>query len=106
MAATDQAARLTPYVEELLGNSYVRENLRDGIADLRAAYARSQKRRVKAARDERLRRRLRSAAESISEAGRALQSGRRKPKRRWGRRVIVLAGLGAAVAGIALAASG
>jgi hypothetical protein len=104
MAATDTASRVSPYVEQLLENNYARENLREGISNLRAAYARSQKRRVKAARDEKLRRQVQAAASSIAEAGKALSSGRQKPKRRWGRRVLVLFGLGAA-AGVALAAN-
>jgi hypothetical protein len=105
MAATDTASRVSPYVEQLLENNYARENLREGVSNLRAAYARSQKRRVKAARDEKLRRQVQAAASSIAEAGRALSSGRQKPKRRWGRRLLVVLGVGAVTAGAALAAS-
>lgn len=102
MAATPRTARLAPYAQELLDNDYVRQNLRDGVDQLRAAYRRSRKRRVEPTRDERVRRQLQSAARSIGEAGSALRSGRRKPKPRWGTRLAVLAGLG--VAGAAAAA--
>jgi hypothetical protein len=70
-----------------LENTYVQENLRDGVDKLSAAYQRARKRRVEPTRDEKLRRQLRSAGESIAEGGRALRSGRRKPERRWGPRV-------------------
>ena len=97
MATTNHPARVAPYVQELLVNDYVQENLRDGISRLRAAYDRAQKRRIEPTRDEKLQQQLRSAAHSITEAARALQSGRRKPEPRWGRRIAVVAGL--AVAG-------
>jgi predicted phosphoribosyltransferase len=102
MARSDQAVRLGPYAQELLENEYVRENLREGVDKLQAAYRRARKRRVEPTRDERLRRQVRSAAESITEAGRALRSGRRKPERRWGTRILVIAGLGAAAGAAAL----
>jgi ferric-dicitrate binding protein FerR (iron transport regulator) len=97
MGTTDQAARAAPYLQELVDNDYVQENLREGLDRLRAAYARARKRRVEPTRDEKLRRQLRDAARSISEAASALRSGRRKPERRWGTRLAVVAGL--AVAG-------
>ena len=50
MPATDTASRLTPYIEELLDNEHARENLRKGVSQLRAAYERSKKQRVKAER--------------------------------------------------------
>jgi hypothetical protein len=102
MAGSDQAPRLGPYAQELLDNAYARENLRDGADKLKAAYRRARLRRVEPTRDEKLRRQVRSAADSIAEAGRALRSGRRKPERRWGPRVAVIVGI--AVAGAAVAA--
>ena len=105
MASTDTAARLAPYVERLLDNSYVQDNLREGIANLRAAYERSQKRRVKAARDERIRHQVRQAAVSLTEAGRVVTTGRKKPKKRRGRRLALVLGLGVVAAGAAVAFS-
>jgi hypothetical protein len=102
MAKTGQAARIGPYAQELLENAYVQENLSDGVEKLRAAYRRARKRRVEPTRDERLREQLRSATRSLTEAGQALRSGRRKPKPRWGRRAMVIGGLAAAGAAVAI----
>jgi hypothetical protein len=102
MGRKEQAARLAPYAKELLENEYAREKLREGVEKLRAAYRRGQKRRVEPTRDERLREQLRSATRSLTEAGQALRSGRRKPKPRWGRRAMVIGGLAAAGAAVAV----
>jgi hypothetical protein len=102
MGKKEQAARLAPYAQELLENEYVRENLRDGVEKLRAAYRRAQKRRVQPTTDERLRHQVRAAAHSLTEAARALRSRRRKPQRRWGPRIVVVAGLGVAGAAVAI----
>jgi hypothetical protein len=99
MGSKDQPRRLAPYAQELVENAYAQEKLRAGVDKLRAAYRRAQKRRVEPTRDEKVRSQVRSAAESITEAGRALRSGRRKPERRWGTRLAVIVGLG--VAGVA-----
>jgi hypothetical protein len=102
MGSKDQARRLAPYAQELVENAYVQENLRNGVDKLGAAYRRAQKRRVEPTRDEKLRRQIRSAGASLTEAARALRSGRRKPERRWGPRVAVLIGLGVAGAAVAV----
>jgi len=99
------ASRLTPYIEELLDNEYAQENLLNGAARLRAAYERSKKRRVNAARDRKLRRQLMVAALSLGEGTKALAGGRRKPPKRRGRRLVMLLGIGALGTGVALAAS-
>jgi hypothetical protein len=103
MPAPDTASRLAPYVEELLDNRYAQENLRDGAAKLRAAYERSKKRRVKPDRDRKLHRQLGTAATSLGEGARALASGRRKPAKRRGRRLVLLLGVAALGVGLALA---
>jgi hypothetical protein len=105
MAVPEGFARLGPYAQRLAENEYLQENLRDAVRNLREAHSRAQKRRVKAARDERVQRRLQAAALSIAEAGRALRGDRRKPKPRWGRRLLVLVGVGAVGVGVAIAAS-
>jgi hypothetical protein len=98
MAQMDTAAR----IEQLLDNEYAQEQLREGVKNLRAAYERASKRRVKKAQDKRLRRQLQSAAASIAEAARAFQSGRQKPKPRWGRRLLLVGGLAGAATGVAV----
>ena len=103
MATTDTASRLTPYLEQLLENEEAQKNLRRGADKLRAAYERSQKRRVKTVKDRKLRRQLKSAAKSLGEGAEVLVKGTHKPKKRRGRRLLTLATLGAVGAGVALA---
>jgi hypothetical protein len=89
--------RITPYLDEVLENSYAREQLRDGAANLRSAIERSRKGRVKSARDKKLSREVKAAAAALGEGARALANGREKPKRRWPKRLlVVLVGGGAA----------
>jgi len=99
------ASRLTPYIQELLDNEYAQENLLEGAAKLSAAYERSQERRVKVARDRKLRRQLRVAALLLGEGAKAVANGRRKPPKRRGRRLVMLLGIGALGTGVALAVS-
>ena len=42
MGRNDPAARLGPYAQELLENAYARENFRNGVEKLQAAYRRAQ----------------------------------------------------------------
>ena len=105
MTATESASRLGPYVERLLQNAYVQDNLLDAVENLREAYERAQKRRVEPARDEKIRRQLRQSVLSLQKAGEALKSGRQKPKKRRAKRTLVLASLGAIGVAAALAAS-
>jgi hypothetical protein len=103
MAATEAVSRLGPQVERLLQNAYVQENLLDAVENLREAYERARKRRVEPARDEKIRRQLRQAALSLTEAGKALKSGRQKPKKSRAKRMLILIGLGAVGGAAALA---
>jgi hypothetical protein len=77
MAGADTAARVGPIAERLLENQYAQENLREAVENLRGAYRRASKRRVKPAEDKKLRQQVREAAASLTEAGKALHSGRR-----------------------------
>ena len=105
MTATESASRLGPYVERLLQNAYVQDNLLDAVENLREAYELAQKRRVEPARDEKIRRQLRQSVLSLQKAGEALKSGRQKPKKHRAKRTLVLASLGAVGVAAALAAS-
>jgi len=96
---TDIPSKLKPFAEELLDNTYARDNLQEGAEKLRDAYERSRKRRVKPSKDRKLRRQLEAAIVALDEGTAALASGRKKPKR-TGRNVVLLL-LGAAVAGAA-----
>ncbi len=96
---TDIPASLRPLAEELLDNSYARENLQEGAEKLRDAYERSRKRRVKPSTDRKLRQQNEAAVAAFDEGTAALSSGRRGPKRKGRKMVLVL--LGAAAAGTA-----
>jgi hypothetical protein len=102
---TKTASRAGTYFDRLLENTYAQDRLLEAIENLRVASRRASKRGVEPARDEKLRRRVRQAALSVTEAAKALKSGRKKPDRRKGRRALILLGIGAAGAAAALAAS-
>ena len=70
---TDIPSRLMPLAEELLDNSYARENLQEGAEKLRDAYGRAQKRRVKPSKDRKLR------ASSRPRSRRSTRAPRRSP---------------------------
>lgn len=99
------ATKAGVYAQRLIDNEYVQDNLARAAENLQAAYDRASKRRVSPATDKKVLDRLRSAVLSASEAASALKAGREKPKPRWGRRLVVVVGLGAAGAVAALAAS-
>ena len=103
MAATDTMAKAGDYAQRLFENDYVQQNLADAAENLRGAYRRASKRRVEPTRDAKLHRQVREAALSLKEAASAFRSDRRKPKKRIGRRVIVVIGLGAAAGAVLFA---
>ena len=105
MTATKGTSDVGRYAQRLLENDYAQEQLGEAVESLRAAYRRASKRRVEPARDEKLRRQMREAVRSLAEAGQALQSGRRRPRRRIARRLVVVVGLGAIGAAAAVALS-
>jgi hypothetical protein len=96
---TDIPSKLKPIAEELLDNTYARDNLQQGAEKLREAYERSQKRRVKPSKDRKLRKQLEAAVAAFDEGTAALASGRKKPKRTG--RNVVLTLIGLALAGAA-----
>jgi hypothetical protein len=102
MPAIESASRLAPYVRETLENREVQEQIRRSAKRLRSAYLRGRKRRIKAARDEKVRRQAREGAIALVLAARAIASGARKPDHRPRRRRIVLV-LALGAAGTALA---
>ena len=99
------ASRVGPIAERLLSNEYAQENIREGVENLRAAYRRASKRRVKPAEDRRVREQVRRGAASLAEAASALKTGRQKPKRRRGRAVLLLVGVAGVGTAAALASS-
>lgn len=100
---TDIPSKLKPIAEELLDNTYARDNLQEGAEKLREAYERSQKRRVKPSKDRKLRKQLEAAVAAFDEGTAALASGRKKPKRTGRKVLLVVLGLVAAGAAAVLA---
>jgi len=97
------AARSHPYVQRLIEDEQLRNNLRDAYGAARHAYDRITKNGKPAQRlmdDKKVQKDIRSAADSLREASDQLR-GRRKRKGRLGRLIL----LGAVGAGITLALS-
>jgi hypothetical protein len=98
MSATDQISRITPYLERLLRDDYIQEQLEDAITGLRRSSRRAKGRgATEALKDRRLRNQLSAAAGSLTEAARALRQPE-PPKRHWIRRALLLAAAGAGAA--------
>lgn len=96
MSAGDQISRITPYLERLLHDEYIQEQLSDAVTGLRRSSRRAKGRgATKAVKDRRLRNQLSAAAVSLTEAARALRQPE-PPKRHWIRRALLLAAGGAA----------
>ncbi len=91
MSATDQISRVTPYLERLLRDDYIQEQLGDALTGLRRSSRRAKGRgATEALQDRRLRDQLSAAAGSLTDAVRALAQPE-PPKRHWVRRALVLA---------------
>ncbi len=99
------AARNNPYVQRIVDDAELRDNIRDAIEQTRKAYTRlsNGKAPTKALmEDKKLQKELREAAVSLRDVGVALKEGpKRKKKRRLGRKLFILA----VGAGLALALS-
>ena len=103
MAVTDQAARLGPYVEQLLDDDKVQENIRRAADAARQAYgrARGKKEASKALKDRQVQRRVQ---ETMNAAGEVVGRVARGPQRRKrARRRRALAGLAIGAGGLAVA---
>ena len=94
MSAADQISRITPYLERLLRDDYIQEQLADAVTGLRRSSRRAKGRgATQALKDRRLRDQLRVAVGSLTEAVRALRQPE-PPKRHWLRRALLLAAVG------------
>jgi hypothetical protein len=95
-------ARENPYVQRLIEDEELRDNLREAFEAARGAYGRATgngKGAVKAVTsDKKVQKDLRSAAESLREASEAFKAPRKRKKGRLGRLIL----FGLVAAGIAL----
>jgi len=113
MAAKKKAAKAgaaavalkdSPYVQRLVEDEELRENIMEGYESLKKAYGRLSNGKAPAKAlmdDKKLQKDLRSAATSLRDAGEALREGPKRKKRHWGRRLLIVA----VGAGLALALS-
>ena len=100
---TDIPKKVKPLAEELIDNTYARENLQEGVEKLHDAYDRARKRRVKPSRDRKIRRQVEAAIKAIDDGTAALASGRRKPSHKARNAVLGLLVVTAAGTAVALA---
>jgi hypothetical protein len=99
--AAGKAVRSNPYVQRLIEDQELRENLRSAFVSARKAYGRvNGKGPAKALDDKKVQRELKAAANSLRDAADALRGGRKRKRRRG--RVLLVAVVGA---GLALALS-
>jgi hypothetical protein len=98
-------ARENPYVQRLMEDEALRDNIREAFEAARGAYSRATgngKGTVKAVTsDKKVQKDLRSAAESLREASEQLRAPRRRRKKRLGRLIL----FGLVAAGVALVLS-
>jgi hypothetical protein len=98
MNATDQISRIRPYLERLLRDEYIQEQIGDAVTGLRRSSRRAKgQRATEALKDRRLRNQIGAAAGSLTAATRAITQPE-PPKRHWLRRALLLAAAGGGVA--------
>jgi adenylosuccinate synthase len=99
--AAGKAARDNPYVQRLVDDEELRDNLRTAYESARKAYARvaNGKGPAKALLDDKkTQRQLKEAASSLKEAADSLRGTRRRKSRRGGKLILLLVGAGLALA--------
>jgi hypothetical protein len=111
MAAKKQAAKArsaatgaSPYVQRVIEDAELRENVRVALDNAKKAYGRltNGKPASKVLDDKKLHKEVRQAAESLRDAGQALREGPKKKKRRGGFGKLLLLGIIGAGAAVAL----
>ena len=99
--AAGKAARSNPYVQRIVEDDDLRDNLRTAFESARKAYTRmaNGKGPAKAVmEDKKVQKELKEAASSLREAADSLRGGRKRKRRRRGRLlVVVLVGTGLAL---------
>ncbi len=96
MADTDDIVK---YLDRLMNDEKFQERLAKSASSGKSAVRRAKRKKsaAKAAGDPRIRRQLLAALSSASEAVEALNRPKKKPKRRWIKRILVLGVLGSGV---------
>ena len=111
MAAKKQAAKArsaaegaSPYVQRVIEDAELRENVRVALENAKKAYGRltNGKPATKVLDDKKLHKEVKQAAESLRDAGQALREGPKKKKRRGGFAKLLFVGIIGAGVAIAL----
>jgi hypothetical protein len=111
MAAKKQAAKArsaaegaSPYVQRVIEDAELRENVRVALENAKKAYGRltNGKPATKVLDDKKLHKEVKQAAESLRDAGQALREGPKKKKKRRGFGKLLILGLIGAGAAVAL----
>jgi len=108
VTAAAAAAKANPYVQRVIEDPDLRDNVRVAFDQARHAYGRlsnGKAPRKALMSDKKLQKQLRTSAEALREATQALREGP-KTRRRRGRGLIRVAMVGAVGAGVAIAVSG
>ena len=99
--AAGKAARDNPYVQRLVEDEELRDNLRTAYESARKAYSRMANGKGPAKAlfdDKKTQRELKEAASSLRDAADALRGGRKRKSRRGGKLLLLLVGAGLALA--------
>jgi adenylosuccinate synthase len=99
--AAGKAARSNPYVQRLVEDDQLRDNLRTAYESARKAYERMSngKGPAKALMDDKkTQKELKEAATSLREAADTLRGAKKKKRRRGGKILLLVVGVGAALA--------
>ena len=95
MAKTSKAKAALPYLQRVVEDEFVQEQLLNAVGGARAAYSRARKRRAEAVQDKGLYRNLRQAATALQKATNALRPPEPEPKHRGRKLVTVALAIGA-----------
>jgi hypothetical protein len=97
--AAGQAVRSNPYVQRLMEDEELRENLRNAFVSAKKAYGRiNGKGPAKALDDKKVQRELKNAASSLKDASDSLRGGRKRKRRKGRLLLLALVGAGLALA--------
>jgi hypothetical protein len=100
--AAGKAARSNPYIQQIVEDSELRDNLRTAYESARKAYARMSNGKGPAkalVEDKKVQKELKEAASSLREAAETLRAApKKKKKRRGGKLLFLLVGAGLALA--------